>query len=144
MSNEQLTRKRLNVLRSIITESNNAAKTSSPIRSDLQVLAMLKKRKNSSEAAQKEARDVKREDIAEKQQAEIDIIDEYAGSVQMMAEEDIKSAITGVVDQMKSVADTKAGQILKEIFKTGGVLDGKPVERSQVAKIVNDLLGGKS
>lgn len=105
---------------------------------------MLKKRKNSSEAAQKEARDVKREDIAEKQQAEIDIIDEYAGSVQMMAEEDIKSAITGVVDQMKSVADTKAGQILKEIFKTGGVLDGKPVERSQVAKIVNDLLGGKS
>jgi uncharacterized protein YqeY len=106
---------------------------------------MLRKRKASSEAAQKEATENKREDIAAKQQSEINVIDEYAGTVQMMTEEDVKNAITSLVEKMKSeVADTKAGQVLKEIFKPGGVLDGKPVERSQVVKIVGDILGRKS
>lgn len=110
----------------------------------MQILALLRKRKASSEEAEKEALGMKREDIAAKQRAEIDVMDEYSSSVQMMAEDEVKSAVQGVIDQLKNAgADTKAGQVLKEIFKTGGVFDGKSVERSQVAKLVSSLLGGK-
>lgn len=134
----------MNVLRAIITDYNNASKTSSPITSDIQILALLRKRKTSSQEAEKEALDLNREDIAAKQRAEIDVMDEYSSSVQLMAEDEIKLAVQGVIDQIKSAGgDTKAGQILKEIFKPSGALDGKPVDKSQVAKLVNSLLGGK-
>lgn len=108
------------------------------------MLALLRKRKASSEEAEKEALGMNREDIAAKQRAEIGVMDEYAGSVELMAEDEIKIAVQSVIDQLKKAGqDTKAGQVLKEIFKPSGIFEGKPVEKSQVAKLVNSLLGGK-
>lgn len=128
----------------MISDYNNASKTSSPITNDMQILTLLRKRKASSEDAEKEAIDLKREDIAEKQRAEISIMDEYAGSIQMMPIDEIKTTVQSVIDQLRNTgADTKSGQVLKEIFKPSGLLDGKPVEKSQVAKLVNDILSRK-
>lgn len=137
---------RLNVLRSMITEYNNASKTSTPIKTDLQLLAALKKKKAASEAAAAEAKAANRSDLEEKQMQEIKVIDEYAGDVSVMSERDIQQAVTSVVESLKSAAagaEVKAGNVLKEIFKAGGALDGKPADKSQVAKIVNQLLGQK-
>ncbi|KAJ9656529.1 hypothetical protein H2198_004878 [Neophaeococcomyces mojaviensis] len=137
---------RLNVLRAMITEYNNASKTSTPIKTDLQMLALLKKKKVASEAAAAEAKAASRSDLAEKQIQEIKVIDEYAGEVKLMSEDELQSIVSVVVDNLKAAAsgaELKAGQVLKEAFQPGGMLDGKPVDKSQVAKLVNNMLGVK-
>lgn len=137
---------RLNVLRAMITEYNNASKTSSPIKTDLQLLAVLKKKKAASEAAAAEAKAANRQDLEDKQMQEIKVIDEYAGDVALMSEDDISAAVSSAIENLKKMAagaDVKAGNVLKELLKIGGPLDGKPADKSQVAKIVNQLLSGK-
>jgi len=130
----------------MITEYNNASKTSTPIKTDLQLLALLKKKKAASEAAAAEASAASRSDLADKQTQEIKVIDEYAGEVKLMSEDELRGLVSSVVDNLKAAAsgaELKAGQVLKDAFKSGGLLDGKPVDKSQVAKIVNSLLGAK-
>lgn len=136
---------RLNVLRAMISEYNNASKTSSPIKTDIQLLAVLKKKKSASEAAAAEAKAANRQDLEEKNQQEIQVIDEYASNVSVMSLEDMEAAISRVVESIKKAAsgDVKAGNVLKEIFAAGGALDGQPVDKAQAAKIVNQLLGMK-
>lgn len=135
---------RLNVLRAMITEYNNASKTNSPIRTDLQLLALLKKKKASSEAAAAEAKAANRQDLEEKQLQEIGVIDEYAAEVKMMTEDEVQQAVENALETIRKGANEtqlKPGNVLKEVFKPGGVLDGKPADKSVVAKIVNQLLG---
>lgn len=130
---------RLSVLRAIISETNNASKTNSPIRTDLQLLALLKKRKAGAQQAVQEAKHANRNDLVGKQEDEIAVVDEYAGLVEVMGEQQVEEAVRGV---LKDLGETKAGTVMKELFKAGGVLDGKPVDKAQVAKLVNRLLSG--
>lgn len=137
---------RLNVLRAMITEYNNAAKTSSPIKTDLQLLSVLKKRKAASEAAAAEAKQANRQDLEEKQMQEIKVMDEYAGDVKLLPEDQVREAVQQAVDAMKSATpsvDLKPGLVLKDLFKPGGALEGKPVDKSQAARVVSEIVGQK-
>jgi len=128
----------------MISEYNNASKTSSPIKTDLQLLAILNKKKAASEAAAVEAKQANREDLEEKQRQEIRVIDEYSADVKLLSEDQIKEAVQQVLDSLKTGAanlDLKASNVLKDLFKAGGVLDGKAVDKSKVAKAVNEMLG---
>lgn len=129
----------------MISEYNNASKTNTPIKTDLQLLALLKKKKASSEAAAAEFKANNRQDLEDKQIQEIKVIDEYSGEVKTLSESEISQAVENALESLKAAvnqADLKAGSVLKEIFKPGGELDGKPADKSQVAKIVNELLQG--
>ena len=133
---------RLNVLRSLLAEVTNAAKSPTPVKSDMQLLSMLKKRQAAAKAASIEFKAAGREDLVEKEQAQVDILDEYAGNVQTMAVEDVKAAIQSTIDELKAkTPDLKAGPVMKAIFAPGGSLDGKNVEKSTVPGIVKELLG---
>ncbi|KAK4933931.1 hypothetical protein LTR66_015812, partial [Elasticomyces elasticus] len=134
---------RLNVLRAMISDYNNSTKTNSPIKTDLQILALLKKKKGGSQTAAQEAKEAARDDLVQKQEAEIAIMDEYAGAVEMMSEDDILASVQSTIERLQSAAkdlELKAGNVLKELFKAGGIFDGKPVEKAQVAKAVSQLL----
>lgn len=131
---------RLNVLRAILSEATNASKGPSPIKTDMQVLALLRKRILGSKAASEEFAQAKRDDLKEKQDAEIAVMDEYAAQVKTFGEEDLSTAIEQAYQKLKDTAKVNAGTILKELLGPGGTLDGKPVEKSQVAKMVLDLL----
>lgn len=136
---------RLNVLRAMITEYNNASKSATPIKTDIQLLAVLKKKKAASEAAAAEAKAANRQDLEDKNKQEIQVIDEYAGTVSLMSAEDLEKAISRVVESIRKISngDVKAGSVLKEMFAPGGALDGQPVDKAQAAKIVNQLLNAK-
>ena len=130
----------------MISEYNNASKTSSPIKTDLQLLAILNKKKAASEAAAVEAKQANREDLEAKQRQEISVIDEYSADVKLLSEDQIKEAVQQVLDSLKSGAadlELKASNVLKDLFRAGGVLDGKAVDKSKVAKAVNEMLGQK-
>lgn len=131
---------RLSVLRSLLSQALNASKTSTPINTDLQMLALLRKTANASRAASTEFRDAGRLDLAEKEDSQLKIMEEYAGCVETVAEADIKAAVNGVVEKMIAEGATmQMGEVLKNVFGPD-VLGGKTVERAEVAKIVKQVL----
>jgi uncharacterized protein YqeY len=108
----------------------------------MQVLSILRKKLSASKTASQEFADAKRDDLKQKQDAEIAILDEYAGQVETFSEDRISEVVEEVVKTMEgsSSAKVNAGLVLKELFKPGGALQDKPVEKAQVAAIVKRRL----
>jgi uncharacterized protein YqeY len=131
---------RLSVLRALLNQTVNASKTSNPINTDMQMLALLRKSTTAAKAASAEFRGAGRRDLADKEDLQVKIMEEYAGDVQLMGEEEIRSTVRGVVDGMRSgSAKMQMGDIMKKIF-TPELLGGKPVEKGDVVKILKEML----
>ena len=132
---------RLNVLRAIITETSNASKGNSPIKTDIQVLSMLRKRTAASKTAAHEFAEAKRDDLKQKQEAEIAVLDEYAGQVETVSDEEITQAIDEVFNPVDgSGSKPNSGLIMKELLKPGGRLQGKAVDKTRVAEMIKKKL----
>lgn len=138
---------RLSVLRALLADITNASKTTSPVSTDLHLLALLRKRIAASRSAADEFKAANRPDLAEKEEAQIKVLEEYAGTVSEAAggaisEADIRDAVSKVVEAVKGEgAKADVGTVLKRVLGEGGSLAGKLVERGEVAKIVKELLG---
>ena len=132
---------RLDVLRAVISETNNAAKTPNPIQTDVQLLSLLRKRASASKDAAQQFADANRPDLKEKEDTQITILEQYAGQVETMSSDEIKAIVVNEISQLKE-AGKKAdiGPVLKSLFSAGGALDGKPVERGEVAKITKEAV----
>lgn len=137
---------RLNVLRGLLAEVTNAAKTSSPLDSDMKLLNLLRKRSSAAAQAGKEFADAGRADLKDKEDAAIKVLEEYAGSVETVSEEDIRRVVQSTIDSIKAEAQgakVVLGDVLKKLLAPGGAFEGKPVEKSQVAKAVREFLDAK-
>lgn len=131
---------RLSVLKSLLTQTLNASKTSTPINTDMQVLALLRKTANASRAASEEFKGAGRQDLVEKEESQLKIMEEYAGSIEVMGEEEIRTAVRGVVEVLKNEGGKlQMGEVLKKVFSPK-VLGNKPVEKADVAKIVKEVV----
>src|SRR5215471_7295033 len=127
-------RDRLNVLRAIISESNNASKTSSPLHTDLQLLASIRKRSASLKEAGREFAEANREDLKKKVLAEVAVLDEYASKVETTSTQEIQAAVSQTIGQLQTEGEkVDLGTVLKSLFAPGGALHGKPAERAKVA-----------
>jgi uncharacterized protein YqeY len=132
---------RLNVLRALISETNNAAKTSSPIQTDIQLLSLIRKRLNATKDAAKEFEAAERSDLKEKEDAQAVILEEYAGQVETMPIAEITEVVVNEVNAMKNAGGKlNPGVVLKALFAQGGSLDGKPVDRKEVSAEVTKAL----
>ncbi|EME38427.1 hypothetical protein DOTSEDRAFT_75833 [Dothistroma septosporum NZE10] len=133
---------RLNVLRSIISDVNNSSKTSNPIKTDMQLVSLLRKRAAAAKDASSEFKAAGRDDLVEKEEAQAAVLEEYAGRVETMSTNDIKDAVAKVIDEAKAVAQGRIsmGDVLKKLMGAGGMLEGKPVDRSEVARAVKQAL----
>ncbi|PQE23232.1 hypothetical protein CJF31_00006952 [Rutstroemia sp. NJR-2017a BVV2] len=131
---------RLSVLRSLLSQTLNASKTSSPINTDMQMLALIRKSANASRTAGEEFRGQGREDLAEKEEMQVKIMEEYASGVETVGEEEIKSTIKTVVDSMKAEgAKMQMGDVLRRVFAPE-VLGEKNVDKGEVAKLVKQVM----
>jgi uncharacterized protein YqeY len=136
---------KLAVLRALLAQTLNASKTSSPIVTDMQVLSLIKKNMAASRDAAEQFRAQNRPDLAEKEEGQVKVYEEYAGGVEVLGVEDITKAVQSVIDAVKAeAADKKVqmGDVLKKVFSPEA-LGGKNVEKSEVARIVKELLGAK-
>lgn len=137
----QLTLVRLAVLRSVLAEVTNAAKTSNPMKTDVQMLGLLRKRTQSAKEAISEFQNAKRDDLAEKEQAQVSVLEEYASTVKTMGEDEITQILqTTIGDLRTGGAEPNIGQVSKELYKPGGALDGKTVDRAQVVTLLKGML----
>lgn len=131
----------LNVLRAIISDTNNASKTSSPILTDLQLLALIKKRAASARESAKEFAAADRADLVEKETSQAAVYDEYAAQVQTVTTEDITAAIQSTIETLQAQASkVDLGSVIKSVFGPEGQLNGKPAEKSEVAKVAKELV----
>ncbi|KAK4983916.1 hypothetical protein LTR66_008671 [Elasticomyces elasticus] len=133
---------RLNVLRGLLAEVTNAAKTSSPIKSDMQLLSLLRKRSVAAKAAASEFQEAGRPDLKDKEEAQAAVLEGYAGSVETVGQDEVRSTVVQVVDEMKGEEGSKVhmGDVLKRLLAPDGPFEGKPVEKAEVAKAVKEVL----
>jgi len=131
---------RLSVLRSILSQTLNASKTSTPINTDMQMLALLRKSAKASRAASEEFKGAGRDDLAEKEDLQVNIMEEYAVGVETMSAEQIRLAVQDIIAKMKTEgAKMQMGDVLKRVFAPEA-LGEKPVEKGDVARIVKQVM----
>lgn len=132
---------RLAVLRAVFAATLNASKTDKPYRTDAQLVSLLQKTADKSQEAAQEARTAGREDLAEKEEAQQRILEEYvAGSgVREVGEAEIRQLIDSAKAALLAEgvpAKTLAGQVTKRVLAAGGPLDGAQVNKNDVVKII--------
>lgn len=137
---------RLGVLRSVFAATTNASKTNAPIKTDVQIVALLRKFARSSQDAVDEARAAGREDLVEKEETQIKILNDYAAEsgVQSIGEEELRGIIQACVSEAAADGVTdknrQSGEVMKKLMMKGGPLDGKDVDKSSVAKLVKEIV----
>lgn len=133
---------RLNVLRGLLAEVTSAAKSATPVKTDMQLLSLLRKRAASAKAASDEFKTAGRQDLVEQEEKQVEVLNEYAGGVETMPQDKIRDIVMKTVEEAKAQEGSKVniGEVLKKLLGPGGSLDGKPVEKKEVAGIVKEVL----
>ncbi|KAG9856955.1 hypothetical protein KCU81_g9863, partial [Aureobasidium melanogenum] len=124
---------RLNVLRGLLAEVTNAAKTAQPLGTDLKLLGLLRERSSAAAQAAEEFSNAGRADLTEKEIAAIKVLEEYTGNVETVSEDYINDVVQSTIDSIKAEAQGARSS----------AFEGKPVEELQVAKAVRQILGAK-
>ncbi|KAI1639875.1 GatB/YqeY domain-containing protein [Biscogniauxia mediterranea] len=138
---------RLAVLRSILSATLNASKTSAPVVTDAQVVALLRRARRAADEAAAEARGAQRPDLVEREEAQARVLDEYvAGSgVEELTPEALRAvvveAVAAAVAKEGDAAKVRVGDVMKALLAPGGPLDGKDVEKGELAKVVKEVVG---
>ena len=128
---------RLDVLRGLISDVTNAAKTSKPVTTDAQMLRIIQKRVKSSEAAVEQFQSAKRNDLKEREVAQIAVLEAYIGDSDSMGEDDITKAIQDVIGRMRLEEKiVNQGSVMKSMLGPGGTLEHQTVDKQAVARLV--------
>jgi uncharacterized protein YqeY len=109
----------------------------------MQILALLKKRKTSTQDAIMDAKRAQRPDLVEKSEKEISIIEEYTSSIQLMEPKEIRMIVRKEIETMRasSQEELKPGLLMKHLLQeNGGALHGKPLDKKIVAELVREEL----
>ncbi|KAI9800857.1 MAG: hypothetical protein M1825_003640 [Sarcosagium campestre] len=133
---------RLNVLRAVLAEITNQSKTSSPIVKDTQLLSLLKKRATSLRLAADGFGAANRPDLKQKEEAQIKVLEEYAGDVAVMGESELRDIVEKVLSGLgdEGVSKPNVGVILRKLTSDEGLLAGKPFEMKTLAGVVAESL----
>ena len=128
---------RLNVLRSVLAEITNASKTNNPPTSDLHILQIIKKARTKSATSASEFAAAGRQDLADKENGQISVLDEYAGQVATIEKEELQAAVQQVMAKLEKV---NVGDVIKGVM---ALMEGKPVVKSELAQVVKEAIVGK-
>ncbi|OTB03295.1 hypothetical protein M426DRAFT_321863 [Hypoxylon sp. CI-4A] len=137
---------RLTAIRSILSATLNASKTASPIATDAQLVALLRRTARSSTDASAAFQAAGRQDLVDKEAAQVAVLEEYIAQsgVEEVSEDQLRVVVAGVVTALTSEgAETKVrfGDVMKKLLAPGGPLDGKNVEKAQLAGVVKEVVG---
>lgn len=134
-------RARLAVLRNLMAQITNASKTATPITTDVQMLGLLRKALESSKMASQEFAAAGRQELAEKENTQVKIMEEYASKVETLPLESIELALQHAIKllQAETEKQPKLGELLKRVF-AADILGEKAVERATVAKLAQEML----
>ncbi|KAK4193910.1 hypothetical protein QBC35DRAFT_9450 [Podospora australis] len=142
---------RLSVLRTVMAATLNASKTDKPIKTDLQLVDLLQKTARKAQDTAAEFRAAGRADLAEKEEAQQRILEEYAAGsgIKQIGDSDLKQIITTIGQELMSPGfDVKAlqTQMVKKIMSpsggvisNGGPLDGVAIDKAALIRTIQDV-----
>ncbi|KAI1344593.1 GatB/YqeY domain-containing protein [Xylariaceae sp. FL0016] len=136
---------RLTAIRSVLAATLNASKTASPVQTDAQLVQLMRRQQRTASESVADFAAAGRDDLVEKENAQIAILEEYAAGsgVQVVGESELRTIVSGVVGAMESeglvAGKPKMGDLMKKLLAPGGPLEGKNVEKSELAKIVKEI-----
>lgn len=82
-----------------------------------------------------------RADLQQAEEVEATILEEYAGQVETMSQDDINAIVSQEISKIKDAGSkVQIGPLLKALFAPGGAMEGKPAERSEVARIAKEAV----
>jgi uncharacterized protein len=133
---------RLSVLRSILSAATNAAKTSKPLETDAQVVQLIRKTQRVSLDGAADYRKDGREDLAEMEEAQAKIMDEYisASSVKTLGEAELQEMVEATARDGETDGFLPFSEVMKKMLVN---LDGYDVDKKEVARVVRETLGQK-
>jgi uncharacterized protein YqeY len=135
---------RLAVLRGVLAATLNLSKSFRPIKTDAQLVGLLNRTARKCQEAADEARAAGREDLAEKEDAQRLILEEYASSsgVWEPSEDEIRQLVESTRAALVAEGvDQKvlAGHVIGKLLDKDGPLAAALVRRNEVAAIVMEL-----
>ena len=134
---------RLAVLRSIMSATLNASKTDRPIRTDAQLVALLRKTARASQDAVAGFKDAGRDDLVEKEDAQIKVLEGYAAEsgVKSLGEKELEDAVAKAKDMaLAEKLPLNIGTIRKVLTQAGGPLDGKDFDGAELMNVIKASL----
>ncbi|KKF96007.1 Altered inheritance of mitochondria protein 41 mitochondrial [Ceratocystis platani] len=130
---------RLAVLRAIMSATLNASKTASPIKTDVQLVALLRKNVAASKDAAAQFKGAGREDLEAKELGQVAILEAYIANsgVQSVGLEQLKSMIAEKIEEAKAAgAKSLVGEVMKRM---SAELEGKDVDKKEVSALVKQM-----
>lgn len=136
---------RLSVLRAILAATLNASKTSSPIKTDAQLVALLRRTVRSSEEAVVDFRTAGRQDLIDTEEAQIRVLEEYitGSGISILGAAELRQVAGPVVEAVaKQGVEEKSlqGLVMKTLLAADGPLPGKQFEKAKLVQVVKALL----
>ncbi|EJT77838.1 hypothetical protein GGTG_02941 [Gaeumannomyces tritici R3-111a-1] len=146
---------RLAVLRSVISATLNASKTSSPVRTDAALVAMLRKAAASQREAAAGFRAAGRVDLADKEDAQVAVLEEYAArsGVESLDPSQVARVVAEACASLDPAASDWAARkslrrntalLMAQLMKPGGALAGKDFDKKDLFGIVEKELESRA
>jgi uncharacterized protein len=129
----------LTVIRAIQAEMTNASKTAKPITTDGALFSVIQKQIKGSKSAMEEFQAAKRDDLVQKEQAQLDVLQKYADEIPKVEESEIDSLISEAAEKLDEAKRT-FGAIMGKVV---GGIKGRPVDMDYVSKKIEELVGKK-
>ncbi|KAF8460375.1 Yqey-like protein-domain-containing protein [Kalaharituber pfeilii] len=109
---------RLNAIRALLAVVSNANKTAFPPTTNAHVLALIHKKLNEAKTSIEEFKAAGRDDLVAKEQAEMDILSEYASAIEPISTGDLENIITEAVKEVteEGSANVQLGTVMKKVF----------------------------
>ncbi|KAL9125230.1 MAG: hypothetical protein Q9217_005532 [Psora testacea] len=131
----------LDVLRGLVSDTTNAAKTSSPVTTDSDMLQLIRRRVRNSELAAKEAENAKRSDLQDKELQQVAILESYVKDSDVLGEGDVRIIVQQTIGKLRTEGlKADKGGVMKALVGPGGALDGQLVDKKDVGRIVDGML----
>lgn len=135
---------KLSVLRTLLAQTLNASKTNSPILTDMHMLALIRKNSAAAKTAAEEFKAAKRDDLAEKELAQLKVYDEYTAGVEVVGEEEVSNVVQKVIQEIKAGnGKLAAGEVMKKVLAPEAGFEGKNLDKAMVAKVVKELISAQ-
>ncbi|KAI6244851.1 Altered inheritance of mitochondria protein 41, mitochondrial [Erysiphe necator] len=126
---------RSTVIRSLIDASN-----ARPVKTNIQLLAIINRALKDSTVATEHYKIAEREDLVNKQELQTQILQEYSAMVETLDEETIKKVLEGIVNDLKEKKEAiKFGYVLHKALSSPDLPSDK-VTRGEVVKNLQKIL----
>ncbi|KAF1843431.1 GatB/YqeY domain-containing protein [Cucurbitaria berberidis CBS 394.84] len=129
----------LNTIRALQAEIINASKTAKPISTDGAFYSLVQKQIKAANTAIAEFQAAKRDDLVDKEQQQLNVLQKYADEIPKLAESEvdviIEQAIAGL-EEGKATFGSVMGKVM-------GAIKGRPHDVEYVTKKIQETVGNK-